>query len=67
MFQDPASFFRHYAHLSEDEGVATARQIWQEINGLNLRENIAPTKDRASLTLVKGRDHRVTEVRLRKL
>ncbi len=67
VFQDPNSFFRHYAHLSQEEAVATARFIWREINGLNLRENIEPTRDRASLILRKGRDHRVSEVRLRKL
>lgn len=67
VFQDPQSFFRHYAHLSDDEAVETARSIWREINGKNLRENIAPTRERASLVLRKAADHRVTEVRLRKL
>lgn len=67
VFHDPTSFFGHYAHLTDDEAVATARGIWQSINGLNLRENIAPTKQRASLTVRKGGDHRITEVHLRKL
>jgi type I pantothenate kinase len=67
VFQDPASFFRHYAELTDDEAVATARHIWATINGLNLRENIQPTRDRASLILHKRADHRVTEVELRKL
>jgi type I pantothenate kinase len=67
VFQDENSFFRHYAHLSHDEAVETARFIWREINGKNLRENIAPTKARASLVLRKGSDHRVTEVQLRRL
>ena len=67
VFQDPDSFFTHYAHLSRDEAVATARFIWREINGKNLRENIDPTKTRASLLLRKGADHRVTDVALRRL
>jgi type I pantothenate kinase len=67
VFQDPTSFFRHYAHLSADEAVETARFIWREINGKNLRANILPTRSRASLIVRKGADHRVTEVRLRKL
>jgi type I pantothenate kinase len=67
VFQDPTSFFRHFAHLSHDEAVATARGIWREINGRNLRENILPTRRRASLVLGKGGDHRVTAVELRKL
>ena len=67
VFQDPNSFFQHYAHLSHDEAVETAMGIWREINGRNLVENIAPTRDRASLVLRKGADHRVTKVLLRRL
>ena len=67
VFQDPNSFFQHYAHLTHDEAITTARVIWQEINGRNLRDNIAPTRSRASLVLRKGPDHRVTDVQLRRL
>jgi type I pantothenate kinase len=67
IFQNPDSFFRHYADLSHDEAVEVAKLIWREINGKNLRENIAPTKSRAALLLLKGLDHRVTEVSLRRL
>ena len=51
----------------EQQAVEVARGIWHEINGKNLRENIEPTKSRASLLLRKGRDHRVTDVALRRL
>ena len=37
------------------------------INGLNLQENILPTRGRASLILEKGPDHAVRAVHLRKL
>jgi len=67
VFRDPSSFFQNYAHLSDDEAVDTARFIWREINGKNLVENIAPTKSRASLIVQKGRDHRMTNVHLRRL
>jgi type I pantothenate kinase len=67
VFQDPASFFRHFADLSDAEAVAVAKGIWRDINGKNLRENIEPTKARASLLLRKGLDHRVTNVSLRRL
>lgn len=66
-FRDPRSYFRRYADLSEEEAIATARRIWAEINGINLRENIEPTKERARLILRKGPDHSVVEVRLRKI
>jgi type I pantothenate kinase len=67
VFQDPASFFRIYAELDDDEAVDTAREIWQSINGRNLRENIAPTRERASLIVHKTGDHHVDRVRLRRL
>lgn len=66
-FKDPRSFFRRFAELNEDEAVTTAHQIWQEINGPNLRQNIEPTRDRARLVLRKAFDHSVSEIRLRKI
>jgi type I pantothenate kinase len=66
-FRDPKSYFRRFAELSSREAVTTAHGIWREINGLNLKENIKPTRDRARLVLRKQRDHKVVEVRLRKI
>jgi type I pantothenate kinase len=66
-FRDPKSYFRRFAELSSREAVTTAHDIWREINGLNLKENIKPTRDRARLVLRKQRDHMVVEVRLRKI
>jgi type I pantothenate kinase len=66
-FSDTDSFFHHFAALSEDEAMDVARQIWHDINGRNLQENILPARDRADLILEKGPDHRVRRVRLRRL
>ncbi|MBV8951658.1 MAG: type I pantothenate kinase [Actinobacteria bacterium] len=66
-FRDDASFFRHFAGLSHEEAVGVARGIWAEINAVNLRDNIEPTRERARLILHKGRDHAVESVRLRRL
>jgi type I pantothenate kinase len=46
--------------------VAIAQQIWAEINLVNLRQNVAPTRGRAHLILDKGADHRVARVLLRR-
>ena len=54
VFQDARSYFHRYAALADAEAVATAREIWRTINGVNLRENIAPTRERAQLVLEKG-------------
>jgi type I pantothenate kinase len=67
VFRDPGSYFHRYASLSEAEAEATARGIWQTINGVNLRENIAPTRDRARVVLFKESDHAVRRVRMRKI
>jgi type I pantothenate kinase len=66
-FQDPTSFFHRFASLTDDEAVALARSIWDDINGRNLKENIAPTRDRATLILEKGADHSVQRVHLRRM
>jgi len=66
-FADPRSYFHRYAELSEEDARTEARRIWAEVNEPNLRENIAPTKPRASLILQKTADHRVDRVLLRKV
>ncbi len=65
IFQDPRSYFHRYAALTPAEADATARAIWRRINGVNLRENIIATRDRARLVMEKGSDHAVKRVRLR--
>jgi type I pantothenate kinase len=66
-FANPNSFFNVFAHLSDDEAVETALGYWNDINLPNLRENVLPTKHRATLVLEKAVDHTVERVLLRKL
>jgi type I pantothenate kinase len=66
-FRDPLSYFRRYAELAETEAMATADGLWNRINLVNLRENIVPTRQRASLILKKGASHRIETVALRRL
>jgi len=67
VFRNPSSYFHRYAELTPDEARETALAIWRDINLVNLRENVLPTRERAHLILVKGRDHAVRRVRLRNL
>lgn len=67
VFQDPDSYFHRFADLSEAEAMSMAVRIWEEINEVNLRENVLPTRERADLVLEKGGRHSVQRVRLRKL
>jgi len=66
-FRDPGSYFHRYSKIDDDEALATATDIWRNINRKNLRENIIPTRQRAKLILRKGTDHAVEKVFLRKL
>lgn len=65
-FTRPGSYFSHYTLLSEQEAINEAQNIWTSINGLNLDQNILPTRERAQLILKKGTNHTVEQILLRK-
>lgn len=67
VFRDPRSYFHRYAQLDEAAAVDMARGIWRAINGVNLRDNIAPSRERARVVLEKGGDHAVRRIRLRRI
>jgi type I pantothenate kinase len=65
-FQDPTSYFYRYRDVAAEAAVAFASAAWRDINLVNLREHILPTRKRADLVLRKRADHSVGEVWLRK-
>lgn len=66
-FQDPNSFFRQYAEMTDEQLTAFADSVWDDINGPNLALNIVPTRRRATVILRKDHDHTVEWVRIRKV
>lgn len=60
-------FFSRYVSLSDDEARSFGSQVWESINGPNLRQNIAPTRERATAILQKGPDHIISSIRIRKI
>jgi type I pantothenate kinase len=64
---DTESFYRRFTGMSEEATEGLAEMVWREINGVNLKENVEPTRLRAQLILEKGGDHSVRRIRLRKL
>jgi len=62
----PGAFSQWLAGLSEAEARSIAESTWSGINLVNLRENVAPTRDLADVVLEKGRDHRVGRVLVRR-
>ena len=65
-FTGKDSYFRRFADIPDDVALAGADEIWESVNLVNLRENIEPTRGRATLVLRKGPDHHMREVLLRK-
>jgi type I pantothenate kinase len=66
VLSEPGSFFNRFSALSDEEVVTLAEQVWDQVNLVNLRENIAPTRGRAHFILEKGSDHLVRRVLLRR-
>jgi type I pantothenate kinase len=67
-FTDPQSYFHEFAtQFDREQTAAFARDIWRDINEVNLVTNILPTRARATLVLRKGKDHDVQRVRLRRI
>jgi type I pantothenate kinase len=66
-FQDSSSFYHSLAGLPDDQLIALAHRVWRDVNGVNLRDNVGPSRWRAHLILEKGPDHSVQRIRLRKL
>ena len=67
-FTNPRSYFHQLTkELNQEQAVDRAQGFWREINLPNLRENIEPTRSRATLVMQKGDEHRVQQVLLRKI
>lgn len=66
-FQNASSYFHRYADMTNEESIAMATNIWNEINGPNLHQNILPTRYRAGLILEKGSKHFIEEIKVRKV
>ncbi|WP_225639375.1 type I pantothenate kinase [Candidatus Profftia sp. (ex Adelges kitamiensis)] len=63
---NPDAYFYYYAQLTELETMEIAIKIWEEINGLNLKQNILPTREQASLIMTKGKNHVIENLYLRR-
>ena len=67
-FTKPRSNFHALTtELNEEQAMDRAQGFWRDINLVNLKENIEPTRSRATLVMIKGDEHRVEQVLLRKI
>lgn len=65
-FQNPSNYYYKISHTDRQKAIENARNVWQEINLPNLKENIKPTKTRADLIVHKTNNHRIDKILLRK-
>lgn len=63
---DPSSYFHQFSDLKRDEFRQLARQVWEKVNGPNLKKYISPTYQFANIILNKGSDHKIEQINLRK-
>jgi type I pantothenate kinase len=63
---DPRSYFNFLTQYSEEATREFAQSVWTQVNLVNLRENIAPTRGRAHVVLEKSGTHQVSQIRLRR-
>jgi type I pantothenate kinase len=62
---DPTSFYRAFADLDPDAVNALAAHVWRDVNLVNLRDHIAPSRDAATCVIELGPDHQVRSVMVR--
>lgn len=63
----PDLFMHQFSSLEDQTAMQYAKEIWKDINELNLVQNILPFKERAKLILQKGQNHSVEKILLRKI
>ena len=67
-FVNPRSYFHQLTtELTKEQAIARAAGFWKDINLPNLRQNIEPTRSRATLVMQKSEGHRVQRVQVRKI
>jgi type I pantothenate kinase len=62
---DTRSFYSMFTGMSFDDVDAIARQVWRDVNLVNLRDHIAPSRALADCVITKGSDHAVTDLEVR--
>lgn len=62
----PNSHFFRYAQLSKHKLISIASSLWTNINSLNLKNHISPTKIHANLVLNKGENHIIHSILFKK-
>lgn len=63
---DETSFFKQWVDMPRETALLLAEKVWRDINLINLKENIEPTRHRAHCVLTKGSDHSIKSIKVRR-
>ncbi|EGJ27174.1 type I pantothenate kinase [Streptococcus porcinus] len=63
---DDTNFYTEYASMPRDEAIAFAKEVWKNVNLVNLENYIEPTRNRAQIILHKAQDHKIDEIFIKK-
>lgn len=63
---DNDNYYQRFLKMKEKDALAFARDIWKNINLVNLEKYIEPTRNRAELILHKTENHKIDEIYLKK-
>ncbi|MDK6234116.1 type I pantothenate kinase [Aerococcus sanguinicola] len=64
--ENPDNHHYRYSQMAEDQAMAEAKRIWQEINLVNLNEYILPTRNRADMVIHKRDNHYIDQLWMKK-
>lgn len=64
-FTKKESYFAQFYQLSKNKLISIAASKWNQINKINLKQNILPTKKHAHLILKKGPNHKIDSILLK--
>lgn len=63
---DEENYYHRFLKMGKEGALDFAREIWKNINLVNLEKYIEPTRNRAELILHKANDHKIDEIYLKK-
>ncbi|MGT2907874.1 type I pantothenate kinase [Streptococcus dentiloxodontae] len=64
--RDTQNYYHRFTQIGQEEALAIARDTWNNINLLNLKKYIEPTRNRADVILHKAGDHKIDKIYLKK-
>jgi type I pantothenate kinase len=62
---DEASFYRTFTGMAREDVHTIAQSVWRDVNAVNNREHVEPTRAHADCVIMKGRGHEVVSIELR--